>query len=153
MTIEVKGLDEVINKLDKMEKVIKSQGLKNYIAEEAIKVINKIAEERLSQSGNYIKNNKYEITNEGILIYNDSKTDEGQNYSLIIEYGSGTYAEMEHIGQTPEFIESGYEWWYGFGKNIKVHGQSPKHIYNDAAKEIQKNISKWASEYIGKEIK
>jgi hypothetical protein len=147
MEITVKGLDEIIQNLQDTQKLIKSNELKKYIAEQSIKEINKIAQERLSQNGNYISNNKYEIVDNGILIYNDVQNEDGFNYSLIIEYGSGTHAEIEHIGTTDEFIESDYTYWIS-GLGVRVSGQEPKHIYTDAAKIIEKKLSTWGSEFL-----
>lgn len=173
MNIEVTGLDEAINLLNRIQKITKSTKLKEYIAERAIEEINKIAKSKLSQNDNYINSNKYTLTEKGILIYNDVKTEDGSYYSLIIEYGSGTNAEMNHIGGTNKFIESGYTYWftpesvapqigsYNYKEIITengeklymVFGQRPKHIYTDASKIIERNLIKWASEFIGKEIK
>ena len=151
-SVKIYGIKEFLDKIKKLEKITSSYELKAYIAEKAIKEINLIAMQRLNSSNNYISNNKYNIKKNEIEIYNDSHSEDGTYYSLIIEYGSGTFAEAEHIGETEEFIESGYDWWYAFGKHIRVHGQEPKHIYTDAAKIIEKKLSLWADEYIQKEI-
>lgn len=151
-SIKVEGTDEVLNSIKELQEIASSYSLKEYIAKKSIDEINKIATQRLSSSNNYINNNKYKITKNEIEIYNDVQTENGTYYSLIIEYGSGTFAEEEHIGETEAFIESGYEWWYGFGKHIKVHGQSPKHIYTDAGKIIEKNIKSWIEDYMKKEF-
>lgn len=34
------------------------------------------------------------------------------SYAPFLEYGTGIYAEMPHIGKTKTFIESGYRYWY-----------------------------------------
>lgn len=34
------------------------------------------------------------------------------DYALFLEYGTGTKAEMPHIGHTETFKESGYTYWY-----------------------------------------
>ncbi len=34
------------------------------------------------------------------------------DYALFLEYGTGTKAEMSHIGHTETFKESGYTYWY-----------------------------------------
>lgn len=153
ITIKSQGLTKAINMFKNLEKTLLSEKLYDFIAEKAIEEINKQAKDKLQTSDNYISNNKYERTDKGIVIYNDSATEDGFNYSLIIEYGSGAYAEMPHIGNTLEFVESNYEWWYAFGKNIVVHGQEPKHIYTDAAKIIRKEINSWITEFIESEMK
>ena len=177
MEIEVQGLDKALKLLEKFNKVILSDDLKIYLAKKSIEVINKIASERLDYNSNYIANNKFKLINNDILIYNDSKNSNGRNYSLIIEYGSGMYAELGHIGTTKTFENSGYVYWlvpvedgsnlenYAFdvidikledgsvGSFYKVYGQEPKHIYTDAAKIIENNLSEWAKEFIDKEMK
>lgn len=170
-TIEIQGTKQVIDKINRVEEIIKSDDLKKYIAEKAIAAINRIAAEKLSYDDNYIKSNKYEINEQGILIYNDVTNENGEHYSLIIEYGSGVYAEKPHIGETETFLASGYMYWYvpeeeapelieypyerietETGVLYKVYGQSPKHIYEDAAKLIEKNVSRWVREYIKKKL-
>lgn len=34
------------------------------------------------------------------------------SYASFLEYGTGTYAEREHIGTTKTFIKSGYAYWF-----------------------------------------
>lgn len=38
-------------------------------------------------------------------------TDDGQSYLWFEYFGTGRYAEQEHVGQTPHFIESGFTEW------------------------------------------
>lgn len=170
-TIEIQGTKQVIDKINRIEEIVKSNDLKIYLAEKSIAVINRLADERLSHDENYVKNNKYKIEEEGILIYNDVVNNSNEHYSLILEYGSGLYAEKQHIGTTETFIATGFMYWYvpeeeapelfdypyerietDTGVLYKVYGQTPKHIYEDAAKVIQRNIARWIREYIKKEL-
>lgn len=177
MEIEVKGLDKCIKMVQNLKNILNSKELFQYIAEKSIKIINRFAKSRLDQYSNYINSNKYKLTDNGIEIYNDVQSETGKHYSLIIEYGSGIYAEMAHIGDSKTFVESGYVYWlvpveegsnlenYGFevididlgkgqiGSFYKVFGQQAKHIYTDAAKEIEQNLVKWTNEYINKVLK
>lgn len=34
------------------------------------------------------------------------------DYAMFLEYGTGTEAEMPHIGHTETFIKSGYRYWF-----------------------------------------
>lgn len=43
-------------------------------------------------------------------------TENGQSYLWFEYFGTGEYAEQEHIGKSKHFIESGYTEWY-----IPVH--------------------------------
>lgn len=42
-------------------------------------------------------------------LYTDRNT---FSYASFLEYGTGTFAEREHIGTTKTFIESNYTFWY-----------------------------------------
>lgn len=169
MIIEVEGTDKVINYVKEMEKKLKSDDVKKYLAEKMIILINRESKNKLENSINYDAHNKYEILDDGILIYNDVQNDNGEYYSLIIEYGSGVYAEGEPFHHTESYDNSGGLYWLvpvengsslmntGFdiitlesGDYFKVYGQEAKHIYTDAATKIQKNINRWLKEYIEK---
>lgn len=178
LTITVEGTKQVIDKINKIEKLCNSNDIKEYLANKIISVINRLADERLSYDENYVKSNKYKIEKDGILVYNDVVNNSGEHYSLILEYGSGIYAEKKHIGETDTFKASGYMYWYvpeekapelamytdsengkGFekietptGVLYKVYGQTPKHIYEDSAKVVERNVARWISEYIKKEL-
>lgn len=39
-------------------------------------------------------------------------TENGQSYLWFEYFGTGEYAEQEHIGKTKHFIESGYTQWF-----------------------------------------
>lgn len=39
-------------------------------------------------------------------------TENGQSYLWFEYFGTGQYAEQDHIGKTEHFIESGYTEWY-----------------------------------------
>ena len=73
----------------------------------------------------------------------------GQSYLWFEYFGTGQYAEQEHVGVTNHFIESGYtEWFIPVSKVDKVlsfpiveiqgmqfyiaHGQAPNHFLSDA---------------------
>lgn len=171
INIEIQGTKQVIDKINEVEKKINSNDLKEYLAKKMIKIVNALADERLSYDKKYVKSNKYEITSDYIKIYNDVENENHQHYSLILEYGSGLYAEMGHIGKTPAFLASGFMYWYvpeeeapelmeypyerietETGVLYKVYGQTPKHIYEDSAKVIERNASRWVREYIKKEL-
>lgn len=50
----------------------------------------------------------------GRVVADPSKfmTENGQSYLWFEYFGTGEYAEQEHIGKTKHFIESGYTEWY-----------------------------------------
>lgn len=170
-TIEIQGTKQAIDKINRIVDITKSDDIKVYLADKMISIINQLAEERLSYDDNYVKSNKYIINEDTITIYNDVVNANNEHYSLILEYGSGLYAEKEHIGKTPTFIASGYMYWFvpedeapdlfaypyerietDNGVLYKVYGQTPKHIYEDAAKVVERNIARWIREYMKKEL-
>ena len=172
LRIEIRGTKQVIDKIDRIEELTNSKQIKEYLAEKMISVINRLAEERLSYDENYISHNKYQLLENGILIYNDVTNSNGEYYSLILEYGSGLYAEKDHIGKTDTFKATGYMYWYvpeeyapelfdyypttrietSKGVIYKVFGQTPKHIYEDSAEIIERNVARWVREYIKEEL-
>lgn len=52
----------------------------------------------------------YEIKNEGNKI--KARLYTNFDYALFLEYGTGTKAELDHIGHTKAFKESGYRYWF-----------------------------------------
>lgn len=54
---------------------------------------------------------------------NKFMTENNQSYLWFEYFGTGEYAEMEHIGKTKHFIETGYTEWYipvnKIGRNLK----------------------------------
>lgn len=170
--IRVEGLDKALKTLKKFEGLVSTVGFKEYIAEKAIEEINKIARQKLHTSEGYVANNKYEIIDKGVVIYNDIQSDDGTYISLILEYGSGVHAEGSPFHHTASYESSGGVYWLAPVENASslantnypiitiksvdyymVFGQYPKHIYTDAAKIIRKELSTWTKEYIEKEMK
>lgn len=43
---------------------------------------------------------------------NKFMTDNGQSYLWFEYFGTGGFAEQEHVGKTKHFVESGYTEWY-----------------------------------------
>ena len=82
----------------------------------------------------------------------------GQSYLWFEYFGTGAYAEQDHVGTTKHFIESGYTEWFipvskvdkalGFpiveiqGMQFYIaHGQAPNHFLSDAEfKTRQENV-------------
>ena len=170
-TVEIQGTKQAIDKIKNVEVAMNSRDIKEYLAKKMIDVINRISNERLSHNDNYTKHNQYKINENSIEIYNDVQNESGEYYSVILEYGSGLYAEKSHIGETNTFIATGYMYWYvpeeeapnlfdypyerivtENGVFYKVYGQTPKHIYEDSAKIIERNVARWINEYINKEL-
>lgn len=80
---------------------------------------------------------------------NKFMTDNGQSYLWFEYFGTGTSAEMEHIGKTKHFQETNYEEWYipvnkvgrslnypivtfGNSQFYVAHGSKANHFLSDA---------------------
>lgn len=98
-------------------------------------------------------------------IITNTKGLDNQPWAGFREFGTGRHAELEHIGKTETFINSGYEYWlipvekvarplnypikmYGNKRFYVAHGSEPKPFMRPAAmqgrdistEEIQKSI-------------
>lgn len=108
--LEVKGLDRLNTKLNDIVRRLPS-------------VVEKSIEQVLKETCEYAIRLRRGNKNDGILfemvntetkeikgrIYTDQET---FSYSWFEHFGTGEYAELEHIGQSKHFIESGYEEWF-----------------------------------------
>lgn len=127
---------------------LKNSGYKEYIPGALSKYVDSIKVSETKKEGNCIKTS----------IYTDLKTDPTQyddnTYLLgrIIEHGTGIHARQEHIGKTPTFKKSGYNFWYipFQGRFIVARGQRPvPHFRNSLEKNIRfynENIKKAVKE-------
>ena len=78
----------------------------------------------------------------------------GGSYLWFEYFGTGSYAEQEHVGTTKHFLESGYTEWFipvdKVGKNLNypiitinnsqfylAHGTKPNHFLSDAGFKIR----------------
>lgn len=112
---EIKGLDRLEKKINKITKELPKK------AEESIEDIlkniqgyairlenghnqNGILVEMVETSTMKVKGRIYAKPNEFIS--------NGQSYLWFEYFGTGQYAEKDHIGKTQHFIESGYVEWY-----------------------------------------
>lgn len=104
-----KQIDSLENKLNKIAKGISqnvSQGVLEALKNTQITAIrlcktqnDGILVELVNVSDNSVKGR----------VYTDKTT---FSFASFIEYGTGEYAELPHIGTTKTFIESGYEYWF-----------------------------------------
>lgn len=124
----------------------------NAIVQRLPKVVNKFTEDILKNIRGYAIRLEKGHNEEGILIemidmsskevkgrvYADPSkfiTENGQSYLWFEYFGTGQYAEQEHIGKTKHFIESGYTEWYipvekvGRGLNYPIVTISGKQFY------------------------
>lgn len=98
------------------------------------------------------------------------KTDDGKSYLWFEYFGTGKFAEKEHIGTTPHFVESSYtEWLIPIDKvgrklnylivNIKgkqfylAHGNKANHFLGDAEFESRNENIKIAKNNLEEMIK
>ena len=104
-----KNIDAIIQKLPQTAKLITEDVLKN-IRGYAIRLEkghneNGILVEMIDTSTKKVKGRVYADPSKFM-------TENGQSYLWFEYFGTGQYAEQEHIGKTKHFIESGYTEWY-----------------------------------------
>lgn len=104
-----KNINAIIQKLQQTAKIITEDILKN-IQGYAIRLEkghneNGILVEMIDMSTKEVKGRVYADPSKFI-------TENGQSYLWFEYFGTGQYAEQEHIGKTKHFIESGYTEWH-----------------------------------------
>lgn len=72
----------------------------------------------------------YEISSENGVIKGRLYTN--FDYAMFLEYGTGTKAELDHIGTTKTFLESGYRYWFLPKEVADARGKefSPERLIN-----------------------
>lgn len=169
MQIEVTGSEFVLKAIEDIMNKLKSDDIKVYLGNKMIEVINKIATENLIENDDYIAHNKMKIVDEGILIYNDVQNDNGEYYSLIVEYGSGIYSVVPgKDSHTSIYEKTGGLYWYVPEEQAsklakynyeavetdngdilyRVFAQYPNYIYTDAVSVINRKLKSWVKEYL-----
>lgn len=122
-----KKLNSLYKKMDNIEKNINKHievGL-----EAGLKEIQKMAYQ-------YKKGKKegilIEVTNKSGQIVGRVYTDKDiMPWALFLEFGTGTYAELPHIGKTKTFFASGFQYWYlPIGKATREFGEDRKITLN-----------------------
>lgn len=165
-----KKLNSLYKKMDNIEKNINKHievGL-----EAGLKEIQKMAYQ-------YKKGKKegilIEVTNKNRQIVGRVYTDKDiMPWALFLEFGTGTYAELPHIGKTKTFYASGFQYWYlpidkaerNFGDDRKInlygkefyvmYAQQPKPFMRPAgfngrdkvADEVKKAINEFLKEAV-----
>ena len=113
---KVKGMNSLEKKINKIIKELPN--LKDEIVKEILSNIQGYAI-RLENSHNskgilveMIETSTMEVKGRIYTDPNEFITDSGQSYLWFEYFGTGQYAEQNHIGKTKHFIESGYTEWY-----------------------------------------
>ena len=104
-----KNINAIIQKLPQTAKIITEDILKN-IQGYAVKL-----EKGHKEDGIIVEMIDMSTKEVKGRVYADSSkfmTENGQSYLWFEYFGTGQYAEQEHIGKTKHFIESGYTEWY-----------------------------------------
>lgn len=104
-----KNINAIIQKLPQTAKIITEDILKN-IQGYAVKLEKSHKEdgiivEMIDMSTKEVKGRVYADPSKFM-------TENGQSYLWFEYFGTGQWAEQEHIGKTKHFIESGYTEWY-----------------------------------------
>lgn len=104
-----KNINAIIQKLPQTAKIITEDILKN-IQGYAVKL-----EKSHKEDGIIVKMIDMSTKEVKGRVYADPSkfmTENGQSYLWFEYFGTGQWAEQEHIGKTKHFIESGYTEWY-----------------------------------------
>lgn len=121
------------NFYSKMNKIISEMPKKLETAtEKSSKLVQKTALEYKRGSSN-VKMIPYEIkkaskTEIESRIYTDKET---FPWASFLEFGTGRYAEREHIGKTRTFIRSGFYFWYAPADKVKKQYQDTDYFEYD----------------------
>lgn len=172
---------ELIESIERIEKAFDSKDFLEFLANKCLKALNVIMLDNLngydehsvfeSKLDEYRDNNKYEILDNGILIYNDTnmgqnemwwvspKTREnypdGISIAYIVEYGTGIKGTSQDDWQTEVHAYPNGEWRFvnpdtGFLKYST--GSEGRFIYQKLLEEIEREIGVWVDEYYEKEV-
>lgn len=110
INFEFKGLDSLTKKIEKIKKELPNavqKGINNALTNMQQDALNKI------RGRNDVSMIPFTIEVDGTTIKGRLYTDRNTfSYASFLEYGTGTFAEREHIGTTKAFIESNYTFWY-----------------------------------------
>lgn len=127
--IEIKGLNSLEKKLNKMA---------DNLVKNTMEAMTKVMEDGQKTALQNKRGSKdeamipYEVKSENKGVVGKLHTDKSKfSHALFLEYGTGTEAEMAHIGTTKTFIKSGYQWWLlpiekaprDFGTPIMINGK------------------------------
>lgn len=166
LKVEVKGLNSCINKLEKIiNRLTHSVG-------NGVEIALSDTQSAVIASKNKSIEYPDQILDSEIKTQLQSDKLEGRVYTdgervLFVEYGTGTEAEMPHIGKTKTFLNSNFSMWllpvekapidYGVSRRIKIgHSEfyvmlptTPKHfVSNTAFNRRDSNIEVIKSEII-----
>ena len=168
--IEIKGLDSLEKKLNKIA---------DNLEKNTVEAMKKVAEDgqKVALDNKVGTKDKemipYDVDSNGKVVTGRLHTDKKSfAHAMFLEYGTGTEAELEHIGKTKTFLKSGYRYWYlpaekaprAFGIPIMIGGeefyimfpQEPKPFMRPTAFYLRDNakvvLSKELKERIEKDI-
>ena len=174
----VKALDAELNKFSK---IFNSSKFKNYIGEKCLTVLDKIIQSSLgtfnehsifdAKVEEYIKNCKYKLENDYIVIYNETtltqqemtwvseKTKEnypeGISIAYIIEYGTGLLGESNSEDEWQTNVnnyKSSWSYKDPEGNIRHTQGIEGRFIYDKMMQEVEINFADWVDEFIRKEF-
>lgn len=176
------GLKSLLLFYDNYDKLFKTKKFKSFIADKCIKELDAIMANSLNNFGDgeehsvfnkkvekYKKNNKKEIGDDYILIYNDtvltqeemvwvsektkSNYPNGLSISKVIEYGTGLLGKAQDDWQV-NVNGHNKSWSYedpdNKGRYKHTSGIEGRFIYQTLLQTVEKKFKLWVMEYIGK---
>ena len=173
--VSIIGLDSTLASIELIGKILTSSKFKKYIGQICLEEVKRITSEKIfsgesPDDSKYMSSHQVKITRDSVIIYNDSMIDVSEKgwmenpYSIslakIVEYGVGyigsIYAEGEADNWEYDVNQHGSSGWYYIDSNGNkkwTRGTSGKYIYLSLLKSIEKNASKWISDYIKENYK
>lgn len=176
------GAEKMTSILEKLSSLAHDEKLLKFIGDKALEQVNALSIERLSTisssedvlASEYYKNNKIEIVDDTLYIYNDSEIDISTkimnpekriNYPLkislakMVEYGIG------YTGSTTQNVEDeewkydvnnhGNKGWYYIDKSGVKHwtnGYQGRLIYYNLKLIIENKVVDWICQYLNKNL-
>ena len=171
-----------------LSKLFTSNNFKKYIGEKCLKVLDTLMQENLGNFNEhsvfdakveeYKKNCKYEIENNYLVIYNDTKLRQDEmtwvsektksNYadgisiSHIIEYGTGLLGEsvaednwLVNTNSNGASHTSNGAWWHYSPDDEQIHytqGIEGRYIFNKMMETVELEFKNWVNEYLDMEM-
>lgn len=174
--IEINGIDELLETLDDLKKMMKNYEFLEYIAQKSKETLDRITAQNISfqnkENQGYANNHEVEVYQDEIILFNNTKADlshlsestranypDGFSIAKAVEYGTGI------VGRDSQGADQAENWAYDvnnhgekgwfYEKNGKIYwtkGMEGKLIYYKTKEEIEKNVGKWISEYIDENL-
>lgn len=146
------------------QKLIKlANGISSKVSEGLTEGLKQVQEVAYDYKGYSKKGILIEVTDSNNNLVGRVYTDkEIMPYAMFLEFGTGTFAELPHIGHTKTFIESGFRYWYlpvekaqrefGNDRRIVLNGRQYYVMYAQEPKPFMRTAGFQAKELVTQSI-